>query len=94
VLQIICFCCSWGLMIFLIWSACRATIRGVNYLKTLHQIPCSRCAFFTNHYCLKCTLHPYEAGTEWAINCQDFEPRPEIDSSGYHSQKTNYEINF
>jgi hypothetical protein len=78
VLQIICFCCTWSFIIFCVWSACRVTIRGKNYLKTLHQIPCSRCAFFTNDHRLKCTVNPYEAGTESAIHCRDFEPKPEL----------------
>jgi hypothetical protein len=81
VLQIICFGCGWGLIIFSILGIYRTTIRGINRLKTLHQIPCSSCAFFTNNYCLKCTLHPDEAGTELAINCQDFEPKSDIYSS-------------
>ncbi|PSO48988.1 MAG: hypothetical protein BRC33_08115 [Cyanobacteria bacterium SW_9_44_58] len=93
-LQIICFCCSWGLIIFLTWSALRATIRGVKYVKTLHQIPCSRRAFFTNNYCLKCTVHPYEAGTELAINCQEFEPKPEIDTSNSYHQTRPYQVNI
>lgn len=75
VLQIICFCFTWGFIIFCLWNGWRVTKRGTNYLKTLHQVPCSRCAFFTNDHRLKCTVNPYEAGTEEAINCRDFEPK-------------------
>lgn len=78
VLQIICCCCAWSLILFCIWRACPVTLRGKNYLKTLHQIPCSRCTFFTNDYRLKCTVNPYDAGTESAINCRDFEPKSEL----------------
>lgn len=31
---------------------------GYIRLRRLHQIPCSRCAFFTGDYRLKCTVHP------------------------------------
>jgi len=46
---------------------------GISYVKRLHKIPCSRCAFFTGDYRLKCTVHPYSALTEAAINCIDYE---------------------
>jgi hypothetical protein len=38
----------------------------------MHQIPCSRCGFFTNNYRLKCTVHPLAANTEAAIDCTDY----------------------
>ncbi|MFP4133819.1 MAG: hypothetical protein ACLFQP_05425 [Halothece sp.] len=86
VLQIICFCFTWGFIIFCLWNGWRVTKRGTNYLKTLHQVPCSRCAFFTNDHRLKCTVNPYEAGTEEAINCRDFEPKGESDGCSCHNQ--------
>ncbi|MEM8779405.1 MAG: hypothetical protein AAGF26_11145 [Cyanobacteria bacterium P01_G01_bin.49] len=48
---------------------------GILHLTKLHQIPCDRCAFYTGEHCLKCTIHPYKAFTEEAINCQDWEVR-------------------
>ena len=41
--------------------------------KKMHQIPCSNCRFFTGDYRLKCTVNPYIAHTEEAIDCQDFD---------------------
>ena len=41
-------------------------------LKRLHQIPCHRCVFFTGEHNLKCTVHPYKAFKEEAIDCSDF----------------------
>ncbi len=74
---------------------------GINYVKRLHQIPCSRCTFFTGDYRLKCTVHPYSALTETAINCSDYEAnnnllKPalqvcEANSQYCHSQATNPE---
>ena len=46
---------------------------GQEHLARLHQIPCSGCQYFTGDYSLKCTVHPYEALTEDAISCLDFE---------------------
>lgn len=54
-----------------LWVALR---EGFAYLKRLHQVPCSRCAFYTGDYRLKCTVHPCKALTEEAINCLDYEP--------------------
>jgi hypothetical protein len=42
--------------------------------KTMHQIPCARCRYFTNDYRLKCSVHPQIANTEGAINCRDYQP--------------------
>lgn len=47
--------------------------KGVQHIQQLHQIPCSRCAYFTADYRLKCTIYPSQALTEDAINCKDFE---------------------
>lgn len=57
------------------------TIRqGWQHLQQLHQIPCSRCAYFTGDYRLKCTVHPSQALTEEAIDCQDFEATTSVPS--------------
>ncbi|MEB3884716.1 hypothetical protein LKE08_14890 [Lyngbya sp. CCY1209] len=50
-----------------------AVKEGLDRLKKLHQIPCSRCAFFTGDYRLKCTIHPCKALSEEAIGCLDYE---------------------
>ncbi|WP_199464382.1 hypothetical protein [Acaryochloris thomasi] len=63
--------CSWGLIALLIKSGAQTLIQGITHLKRLHSIPCHRCAYFTGHYQLKCTVHPCEALTEQAINCPD-----------------------
>ncbi|MEM9922728.1 MAG: hypothetical protein AAF915_03065 [Cyanobacteria bacterium P01_D01_bin.50] len=72
-LTILCAFCAWTIVIFSIASFCLTVNQGTKYLKKLHKIPCSRCDFFTNDYRLKCTIHPYKACSEEAINCIDFE---------------------
>ena len=57
-----------------VWSAWRTAKTGVHYLKRLHQVPCSRCAYFTGDYRLKCAVNPCIALTEQAIHCRDYEP--------------------
>ncbi len=72
----ICFVCLWFSMILMfVWSALQALKHGITHLKRLHQIPCSKCDFFTNDYRLKCTVNPVTACTEKAINCIDFEAK-------------------
>ncbi|MDY7052363.1 hypothetical protein H4N54_23365 [Limnospira fusiformis KN01] len=56
-----------------IYSCIVAIKDGLKNVKKLHNIPCSRCAFFTGDYRLKCTVHPCKALSEEAINCRDFE---------------------
>jgi hypothetical protein len=47
-------------------------IDAVAQAKQMHQIPCTKCRFFTNDYRLKCTVQPQIANTEKAINCSDY----------------------
>jgi hypothetical protein len=73
--QIFCCCfCIFGLLAVFLFSLGWAGQDGVKRLRRLHQVPCSRCAYFTGDYNLKCTVRPCEALTEAAIHCRDFEP--------------------
>jgi hypothetical protein len=56
------------------WSSWKVVKAGISQLRRLHQIPCSKCVFFTGDYRLKCTVHPSKALSEDALNCLDFEP--------------------
>ncbi|NEP20016.1 MAG: hypothetical protein F6J97_24530 [Leptolyngbya sp. SIO4C1] len=62
------------LVILGIWRTFETCKQGVNYLKHLHEIPCSQCIYFTGNYQLKCTVNPIGALTEEAIGCPDYEP--------------------
>jgi hypothetical protein len=56
--------CSWSVASFIMDAVSRA--------KEMHQIPCSKCRFFTGDYRLKCTINPHLANTEEAISCKDY----------------------
>ena len=85
-----------------LWNSWLTFHQGINYIKRLHQIPCSRCAFFTGDYRLKCTVHPSKALTENALECLDYEPTNHLSrpcfqkcQSNCHAlatQETNYAI--
>ena len=62
------------LLIFFCLSIYLAMRDAITRIRRLHQIPCSRCAFFTGDYRLKCTVHPCKALSEEAIDCLDYEP--------------------
>lgn len=64
----------WVTLLLFFTSICFALSDGIARLKQLHQIPCTKCAFFTGEYHLKCTVHPCKALSENAINCLDYEP--------------------
>lgn len=57
---------------FLVWRGLHTLRQGASYVRRLHQIPCSQCAYFTGDYRLKCTVHPISALTEEAIDCMDY----------------------
>ena len=70
----ICFVLAWTLVLMLIWSLWSAIRDTVTRAKKMHQIPCTNCQFFTNNYRMKCTVQPYIANTEKAIDCCDYRP--------------------
>lgn len=55
------------------WSLISFVIDIVAQAKRMHQIPCTRCCFFTGDYRLKCTVNPSLANTEQAIGCGDYQ---------------------
>ena len=57
------------------WRVWNTSQEGIRYLKRLHQVPCSRCVYFTGDHRLKCPVHPIIALTEEAIACRDYEAR-------------------
>lgn len=63
---------TWSMLFFCVFRAFYSTKQGLETLKTMHQIPCSKCQFFTGNYQLKCTVNPKIALTEEAINCTDY----------------------
>jgi hypothetical protein len=63
----------WLVLVSFFLAVCLAVQDGVARLRRLHQVPCSRCAFFTSNHHLKCTVHPCKALSEEAINCLDYE---------------------
>ncbi|MEC4805058.1 MAG: hypothetical protein SAJ12_06120 [Jaaginema sp. PMC 1079.18] len=71
----VCFILAWGLAIATFWTIFSSIRDTVAQSKTMHQIPCSGCQFFTNDYRLKCTIQPTLASTEQAIDCCDFRAR-------------------
>lgn len=68
-----CFISICSLLVGLLWAIGVACREGLLRLRRLHQIPCDRCLYFTGDHRLKCTVHPYKALTEEAIDCRDYE---------------------
>lgn len=54
------------------WSILSLAMDTVARAKEMHQIPCTKCRFFTGDYRLKCTVNPHVANTEQAIDCPDY----------------------
>lgn len=66
--------CTSLVLVSFVWSLWEAFQKGWLHLQRLHQIPCHHCVFFTGEYNLKCTVHPFKALNEAAIDCPDYEP--------------------
>ena len=69
----ICFVLAWSVVVLGMWQVIATTRDSVQRARTMHQIPCANCSFFTNQAVLKCPLHPTQALSEEAIGCADFE---------------------
>ncbi len=68
-----CFITAWVFILSLVVSLGLMVVDVINRAKTMHQIPCSNCQYFTNDYRLKCSVNPFQASTEAAISCQDYQ---------------------
>jgi hypothetical protein len=66
---------AWSFVIATVWSIGSAIRDTVKSTQQLHQIPCSKCQFFTNSHYLKCPVHPSKALTEDAVDCPDYFPQ-------------------
>lgn len=54
------------------WTLGSVVKDTIEVAKTMHEVPCANCQYFTNDHRLKCTLHPQIANTEQAIDCSDY----------------------
>ncbi len=72
-LGIICVVVAWVTVFAAIGNAIVGLTAAAHRVQTMHQIPCSRCAFFTNDHRLKCPVDPIVAGSEAAIDCPHYE---------------------
>lgn len=77
VLAILCPVGLIGLLVALAIALVAASREAIAHLRRLHQIPCTRCAYFTGCHYLKCTVNPSTALTEAALACRDFAPAPQ-----------------
>ena len=81
-------------MILFSFSVVRAFKEGAEQVKRLHRIPCYKCDFFTNDYRLKCTVNPYLACSEEALECIDFEPKKINKNTSRRRWEKSYEFHL
>ena len=67
------YCAAFLLFGLCLWTPIGAMLDIVARAKQMHQIPCTKCRFFTTDYRLKCTVQPHIANTEQAIDCSDYQ---------------------
>ncbi|WP_204106139.1 MULTISPECIES: hypothetical protein [Spirulina sp. CCY15215] len=71
----VCFVLAWGLTIAALLGIFNAIRDAMARSQQMHAIPCVNCRFFTNDHRLKCTIQPFIANTEEAIQCRDFQEK-------------------
>jgi hypothetical protein len=82
----------WLVLLFFFTALFLVLAQARGRLRKLHRIPCSRCAFSTGDYRLKCAVHPVRAFSEDAINCRDFQGQIPKKKPVNRSIKINLEI--
>lgn len=70
----ICLVTAWTIVGLLVWNIWAAIADAFTTTKRMHEIPCANCQYFTGDYHLKCTVRPFSALTEDAIQCHDYDP--------------------
>ncbi len=71
----LCLITAWVFIVILAISVISMIIDVIKRAKKMHQIPCSNCQYFSNDYRLKCSVNPFQANTDAAINCKDYQMR-------------------
>ncbi|MEM8808227.1 MAG: hypothetical protein AAGF01_19575 [Cyanobacteria bacterium P01_G01_bin.38] len=82
-----------GALLLCVWCCLNVLQQGTRYVRQLHDIPCSQCAYFTGDYRLKCTVSPTAALTEAAIGCPNYEPtlrQPTLTNCGRLAQQASF----
>ncbi len=64
---------AWGIVALGVWSVWAAARDALHQAQRMHQVPCANCRYFSGDRHLKCPVHPYQALSELAIGCTDFE---------------------
>jgi hypothetical protein len=70
-----CWVCAWVFMVMLGLTLKNTVSDLADRAKQMHKVPCTNCQFFTDNYRLKCSVNPYIANTEDAIDCSDYRDR-------------------
>ena len=78
-LPALCFMVTWSTVAITIWNIARNLRSGIENVRQMHRIPCSRCQYATNSHYLKCSIQPFTAFSEEAIGCMDFEAKDETE---------------
>jgi len=67
------FVICWAAILFMLSKRVRFTRKEIAVnIKTIHQIPCKTCKFYSNDPHLKCAVNPAAVLTEQAIDCSDY----------------------
>ncbi|MBD2447086.1 hypothetical protein H6G76_07885 [Nostoc sp. FACHB-152] len=69
---------SW-IIFFLVLRKVRTFLdnKMVFTVKTVHQVPCKNCRFYSNNHYLKCAVQPSIVMTDEAKNCSEYSPKNE-----------------
>ncbi|MBE9014095.1 hypothetical protein IQ250_28295 [Pseudanabaenaceae cyanobacterium LEGE 13415] len=71
----ICFIAIWAGVVCIIADTWKLNRKDVKSTRSLAQLPCKKCQFFSNNPYMKCAVNPYVAMTPAANDCAEFRSR-------------------
>ncbi|MGG6268808.1 hypothetical protein ACQ4M3_32485 [Leptolyngbya sp. AN03gr2] len=71
----ICFIAIWAGVVCIIADTWKLNRKEVKSTRSLAQLPCKKCQYFSNNPYMKCAVNPHVAMTPSANECTDFRSR-------------------
>ena len=74
----LCFVAIWATVVCVISNTWKPSRKEIERSQQTAQLPCKKCAYFSNNPYVKCAVNPHIAMTKSANDCGDFQSREQI----------------
>ncbi len=71
----LCFVAIWAAVVCVISNTWKPSRKEIESSRQTAQLPCKKCAYFSNNPYVKCAVNPHVAMTRSANDCGDFQSK-------------------